>query len=135
MDNSCGQNRSSVNPERGAARLKFVLLIAVIAVVAYVGYQYVPVAYQASMYKGAMQESVDKASMLGQSNEGLRSQLRTDGNKYSVPPDAEITVDRSADGRLQARVQYTRPVALPGYTYSYKFDYTAKSTQLLGTTK
>lgn len=135
MDNSCGQNRFLKNQERGAARLKFILLIAVIALVAYAGYQYVPVAYQASMYKGAMQESVDKAAMLGHSGEALRSQLRTDGNKYSVPPDAEITVERAADGRVQARVQYKRPVAFPGYTYSYNFDYTAKSTELLGAAK
>jgi hypothetical protein len=58
--------------------------------------------------------------------------LRVEGNEHGVPPNAEITVERSSDGRVQARVQYMRPVALPGYTYSYNFDYTAKSTELLG---
>jgi hypothetical protein len=135
MDNSCGQKQPSRNQERGAARLKFILIIAVIAAVGYVGFQYVPVAYQASRYKVAMQDAVDKASMIGQSNEALKTQLRTDGNAYSVPSDAEITVERGADGRLQARVKYTRPVALPGYTYSYNFDYTAKSTEMLGAPK
>ena len=135
MDNSCGQNQLSGNQERGAARLKFILIIAVIAAVVYVGFQYVPVAYQASRYKVAMQDAVDKATMVGQSNEALKTQLRTDGNAYSVPPDAEITVERGTDGRVQARVKYIRPVVLPGYTYSYNFDYTAKSTEMLGAPK
>ena len=135
MDNSCGQNQLSGNQVRGAARLKFILIIAIIAIVVYVGVQYVPVAYQASRYKVAMQDAVDKATMIGQSNEALKTQLRTDGDAYSVPANAEITVERSADGRLQARVKYTRPVALPGYTYSYNFDHTAKSTEMLGAPK
>ena len=135
MDNSCGHTQPSKNRERGAARLKFILIIAIIAVVVYVGVQYVPVAYQASRYKVAMQDAVDKAAAVGESSEWVRNQLRTDGNAYSIPPNAEITVERSGDGRVQARVQYTRLVTLPGYTYSYNFDYTAKSTELLGTAK
>ncbi len=133
MDNSCGQQQQLFkNRECGASRLKFMLILAVLAVVAYVGFQYVPVAYQASRFKIAMQDNVDKAATLSQSSEWLRNQLRVEGNEHGVPPNAEITVERSSDGRVQARVQYMRPVALPGYTYSYNFDYTAKSTELLG---
>lgn len=135
MNNSCGQKQLFKHQERGSARLKFILIIAVIAAVIYVGVQYVPVAYQASRYKVAMQDAVDKATMIGQSNDALKTQLRKDGDAYSVPADAEITVERSTDGRVQARVKYTRPVALPGYTYSYNFDYTAKSTEMLGAAK
>jgi hypothetical protein len=135
MNNSCGQDAVFADRERGAARLKFILIIAVIAVLAYVGFQYVPVAYQASRYKVAMQDAVDKAAMLSQPNDVLMNQLRKDGNEYSVPPNAEITIERRAGGGVQARVQYTRPVVLPGYTYLYNFDHTAKSTDLLGTPK
>jgi hypothetical protein len=132
MDNSCGQENPFANPERGTSRLKFILILAIIAAIAYVGYQYVPVAYQASRFKVTMQDTVDKAAALGQSNDWLRSQLRMDANEYNIPPDAEITIERSGEGRFQARVQYKRAVVFPGYTYSYEFDHTAKSTQLLG---
>ncbi len=135
MNNSCGQDAVFAGGERGSARLKFILLIALLAVVGYVGFQYVPVAYQASRYKVAMQDAVDKAAMLNQPNDQLRNQLRTDGNEYGVPPNAEITVERRAGGGVTARVQYTRAVVLPGYTYNYNFDHTAKSTELLGTPK
>lgn len=130
MDNACGQGGGLKDVERGAARLKFILILALIAVVAYIGYQYIPVAYQASRFKTAMQDNVDKAATLGQTNEWLRNQLKVEAREYSVPPEAEITIERSAEGRVQARVQYSRPIAFPGYTYSYKFDHTAKSTEL-----
>lgn len=133
MDNSCGQASFFANRERGASRLKFIIVIALVAAVAYIGYQYVPVAYQASRFKIAMQDDVDKSSTLGQSNEWLRNQLRADGNEFNVPANAEMTIERTAEGRVQARVKYTRPIVLPGYTYSYNFDYTAKSTELFNT--
>ena len=36
-----------------------------------------------------------------------------------------------SDNRLEARVQFTRPISFPGYTYDYEFDYTAQSTSFL----
>ena len=130
MDNACGQDRVFKNRQCGASRLKFLLIVAIIGVVAYVGYQYIPVAYNASRFKLAMQDSVDKAAALGHNNEKLRTQLRADGNQFSVPPDAEITIERTPEGRVQARVKYVQPVPLPGYVYSYDFDHTVKSTEL-----
>ena len=32
------------------------------------------------------------------------------------------------NGRLAARVTWTRPVQLPGYVYQYNFDHTARSS-------
>jgi hypothetical protein len=58
------------------------------------------------------------------------SRLVKSGPEYHVPPDAIITPTQS-DNRVVVRVQFTRPIQLPGYTYSYDFDYTAKSTAFL----
>lgn len=135
MNNSRGRVDPFKHQERGSARLKFILTIAIIAAIAYVGYQYVPVAYQSARFKTAMQDSVDKAAALGQSNEWLRSQLRVDGNDWNVPPEAEITIERSGDGRVQAHVKFTRVVSFPGYNYLYNFDHTTKSTELFGPKK
>ncbi|HEY0407291.1 MAG TPA: hypothetical protein VGC89_16275 [Pyrinomonadaceae bacterium] len=128
MNNSCGLVDPCKNRERGAARLKFIVTIAIIAAVAYIGFQYVPVAYQGERFKTAMQDDVRDAWAGGKTNEMLRAKLMADAKEWNVPPDAEITVQRNTDGTFQARVQYTRPVAFPGYTHTYKFDYTAKST-------
>ncbi|HEV7842822.1 MAG TPA: hypothetical protein VGO69_03955 [Pyrinomonadaceae bacterium] len=132
MDNACGQDCFFKEGERGAARLKFILVIALIAVVGYAGYQYVPVAYQASGFKDAMRTAVRNADAMNQSSEDLRKRLRIVADEWSVPPNAEITAERSSNGRVQARVRYTRPIVSPVYTYVYNFDYTAQSTELLG---
>ena len=50
--------------------------------------------------------------------------------EYGIPADAEITAG-PLDQRIQVRVQYTKPIEFPGYTYQYQFDHTAKSTEFL----
>ncbi|HEX8098174.1 MAG TPA: hypothetical protein VF507_09065 [Pyrinomonadaceae bacterium] len=124
-----GERSQVKKGERGGARLKFLLVMAVIAVCAYVAYLYIPVAYQAYLFKDAMQTAVDKAAVMGQNEGQLKEQLRADGREHEVPTDARITVE-NRDGRLYARVQYARPISFPGYNYQYNFDYTAKSTEL-----
>jgi hypothetical protein len=116
--------------ERGGARLKFLIVIAVLAVVAYAGYLYVPVAYDAYYFKDVMQNKVDMAVTQGYETAWVRDQLVKSGPEYHVPADALIT-PTAKDNRVEVRVQFTRPIELPGYTYSYEFDYTAKSTAFI----
>jgi hypothetical protein len=131
MSGSCGK-RSAIerHTERGEARVKFLVTIAVIGVIAYVGYQYVPVAIQAYQFRDYMQQTVDKASALGQRDEWVKGSLKASFHDFSVPPDAVVTAAQR-DGRMEARVQFTKPISLPFYIYEYKFDHTAKSTELL----
>ena len=116
--------------ERGGARLKFVIVMVVIAVVAYAGYLYMPVAYDAYYFKDVMQNKVDMAVTQGYETVWVRDQLVKSGPEYHVPPDALIT-PTAKDNRVEVRVQFTRPIELPGYTYNYDFDYTAKSTAFI----
>jgi hypothetical protein len=116
--------------ERGGARLKFIIAIAVLVIVVYVGYLYVPVAVDAYYFKDVMQNKVDMAAVQGYEAGWVRDQLVKSGSEYHVPADAVIAPVQK-DGRWEVRVQFTRPIQLPGYTYSYDFDYTAKSTTFL----
>jgi len=50
--------------------------------------------------------------------------------EYEVPSNAIIT-PAARDNRIEVRVQYTRPIEFPGYTYMYEFDHTARSTAFL----
>lgn len=127
MDNKDFPNRQG---ERGGARLKFIIVIAVLAVVAYVGYLYVPVAYDAYYFKDVMQNKVDMAATQGYETVWVKDQLVKSGPEYHVPADAIITPTQQ-DNRVEVRVQFTRPIQLPGYTYGYDFDYTAKSTAFI----
>lgn len=116
--------------ERGGARLKFIIVVAVFAVVVYVGYLYVPVAFDAYYFKDVMQNKVDIAATQGYETSWVADQLVKSRSDYHVPENAIITPARN-DNRIQVRVQFTRPISFPGFTYNYEFDHTAQSTTFL----
>ena len=114
--------------ERGGARFNFFVVALLIALAAYSAYNYAPVAYSAYRYKDFMEETVNKAAYPpGQTGTWVEQQLRAAAKEYNVPEDAQISVQRQ-DGRVAARVTWTRPVQLPGFVYQYNFDHTARSS-------
>ena len=123
-------NPNERTSERGSAGLKFIVVILVIAVVAYAGYMYVPVAYEAYVFKDLMQHNVDVASSQGYPATWVRDQLVKSAPEYGVPPDAVIE-PAQRDNRMEVTVRYTKPIEFPGYTYQYNFDETVKSTAFL----
>lgn len=116
--------------ERGSARLKFLVAVVVVGAVGYAGYLFIPVAYQAYLFKDLMQHDVDVAATQGYPATWVTDQLKKGSAEYDVPPNAIIT-PAQRDNRVEVRVQFSRPIEFPGYTYMYEFDYTAKSTQFL----
>jgi hypothetical protein len=120
--------------QRGSARLKFMIVMTILAAVAVAGYFYVPVAYHAYLYKDLMQTKVDAAAALAYPPAWVTDQLTKSGPEYEVPPEAVITPSQEND-RMTVRVQFSKPIEFPGYTYVYEFDHTAQSTQFLGKTK
>jgi hypothetical protein len=116
--------------ERGSARLKFLMVIAVIGIIAYTGYLYVPVAYEAYLLKDLMQHDVDLAATQGYPPSWVKDQLTKAGKDYDVPPDAVINPTQR-ENRVEVRVQFVRPIEFPGFTYQYNFDHTARSTAFL----
>jgi len=124
-------NRPSTKKgERGAARAKLLIFLVFAGVIIYAGYLYLPVAYDAYLFKDLMQHNVDVAVTQGYQPSWVQDQLTKSLAEYNVPANAIITpVQR--DQRVEVRVQFTRPIEIPGYTYQYEFDHTAKSTAFL----
>ena len=120
--------------ERGGARLKFLLVMAILGSVACAAYYYIPVAYKAYLFKDLMQTKVDAAAALGHAPSWVSDQLTKSGPEYEVPPEAVITPTIEKD-RVSVRVQFSKPIEFPGYTYVYEFDHTVKSTEFLGKKK
>src|SRR5882724_9796094 len=116
--------------ERGSARLKFLLVVLTLGAVGYAGYVFVPVAYQAYLFKDLMQHDVDVAATQGYKPSWVGEQLTKSLPEYEIPQDAIITPTQ-LDNRIAVRVQFTRPLEFPGYTYQYEFDHTAKSTPFI----
>lgn len=116
--------------ERGGARLKLIIFLAVIAIVGYAGYMYIPVAVDAYYFKDAMQNKVNLAAAQGYDGAWLADQISKSKSEHNVPDDAVIT-PAQREGRVEVRVQFTRPISTPLFTYNYNFDYTAQSTTFL----
>ena len=123
-------NHSARTGEHGGARVKFLIVILVLAILGYVGYLYIPIAYQAYLFKDVMQHNVNVAATQGYQPAWVSEQLTKSAREYDVPPNAVIT-PTTKDNRIEVRVQFTKPIEFPGYTYEYEFDYTAKSTAFL----
>ena len=114
--------------QRGGARFNFVAIILVIALAAYSAYNYVPVAYNAYLFKDYMQETVNKAAYPpGQTTGWVEQQLRAAAKDFDLPPEMQVNVQNES-GRMAAHVTWTRPVQFPGYLYQYTFDHTSRSS-------
>lgn len=130
MDKSCGTSQmSSRIGERGNSRVKFLIIMSLVVITAFVGYQYVPVRFQAERYKDFMQEAVNKGAALSKPSDVIKEQLIKSGTEYGVPANALVTLEEH-EGVLQARVQFKRPIPLFVYTYEYQFDETVKSSSM-----
>lgn len=116
--------------EMGGARLKFLVVIIVLGAISYAGYQYIPVAYNAYLFRDLMQQKVNAAVALGYPPTWVKDQLLKSAPEYKLPPDLEITPEVQGQ-RMEVRAQFNQPIEFPGYTYNYSFDHTAKSTDFL----
>ncbi|HJR06368.1 MAG TPA: hypothetical protein VJ842_03835 [Pyrinomonadaceae bacterium] len=116
--------------ERGGSRLNFLIVVVVVAAVAYAAYQYVPIAYQGSQLKVFMKDTVENAVVTDKDAKWAEDQLRRSLPIYGAPPDALVTVVNRA-ARLEAHIEYTVPVPLVVTTYQYKFNHTVTSSTLL----
>jgi hypothetical protein len=116
--------------EHGGSRFNLLLTVVIIAAVGYAGYQYVPVAYQASQLKVFMKDTVDNAVVTDKNAAWAEDQLRRNLKNYSAPETALITV-ANREAHLEAHVEYSVPIPLLVTTYQYKFDHTARSAGVM----
>ena len=116
--------------ENGGARAKLIIFLLVVLVVGYLGYLYIPVSVDAYYYQDFMQNRVDLGAVQGNDSSWLKDQLTKAAPDYHVPENAIITPAQK-EGRLEVRVQFTRPIQTPFYTYNYEFDHTARSAGFL----
>lgn len=117
--------------ERGGARLKFLIVAAILASIAYEGYQFIPVFYLDYQIKDLMQHDVDTAVAIGKPADWVREQLVKSSAEYSIPASAVIT-PQLTENRMEVRVQFVRPIEwCPGFVYDYGFDHTARSATFI----
>jgi hypothetical protein len=122
--------KSNRENECGSARLKFIVVVAILGCIGYAAYLYIPVAYRAYLFKDLMQHYVDVAAAQGYQPTWVSDQLSKSLAEYEIPSNAVILPAQN-ESRIECRVQYTKAIEFPGYTYQYEFDNTVRSTAFL----
>ena len=122
--------------ERGSAGVKLVIALAIIALAAHAGYNYVPVAYDAASLRGDMDTAVLQGlAAPGKINpvDNVKERIAKSIVVNNIPQTATVDV-KQAGNALTARVTYQQQVnILPFglYKYNYVFDYTSTPTGFL----
>jgi len=117
--------------EQGGARLKFLIVVAILGSVGFAGYRFIPVFIREYQIKDLMQNDVDTAVSTGKPASWIKDQLVKQSAEYGIPADATITPQQQQDNRMEVRMQFTLPIEFPGFVYDYEFDHTAKSANFL----
>lgn len=122
--------------EQGSAGAKLVAVLAVLFLIGYGCFNYVPIAYQAQSFKQDMQTAVVQG-MAPLPNMTIPDTVKVKLQKAiasnNIPPDAIVEV-KQIPNSVQAHVLYNKQIPiLPFgiYKYNYHFDYTATPTGFL----
>ena len=127
-------NRKS---EHGGAGVKLAIVLAIIFLIAYAGYNYIPIAYEGENFKQEMQTAVVQgmAVLPGVTPvDMVKGKLQKAIASNNIPSDALVQVMPTKNNGVTAHVSYTKKVSiLPFgiYKHTYNFDHTATPTGFL----
>ena len=116
--------------ERGGAAVKFLIVGAVLVLIANAGFNYVPIAYEGASFRQEMDTAVVKGlAAPGQLKpvDVVKAHIQKAARDYEVPNDAVVEI-KPAGNVVQAHVVYSKEVnMLPFglYRYNYEFNHTA----------
>ena len=129
MSEAFGASPEARHNERGSARVNFIIVLVVVVVIAYMGFQILPVWFQASSFKKSLDESAEMTAATGKPGEWLKGQVRATATEYCTAPCSfTISEPEKRANKWQITVNVKRPVnVLPFWTYNYDFEYTAQS--------
>ena len=109
-----------------STRIKLVFTIVTLAIVFYVGAKFVPVKLQNSQLRDAIVEAMKFAGTPElRTKEAIRERIWGavyDLNLTDYIDKRDIKVDKSSS-RVAVKLYYEREIVLPGYTYTFKFDF------------
>ena len=124
------------NSETGSAKVKLLVVLLVLFLIAHAGYQYIPVAYQGESFKQDMQTAVVQGMAVPpgiQPVDMVKGKLQKAIIENNIPTDVFVQV-KPTNNSVVAHVSYTKQVnILPFgiYKYKYQFDNTATPTGFL----
>jgi hypothetical protein len=101
--------------------------MAVIVTLGYIGFQWFPVVYDSRNFENFMQDTVNTAAVTDKKPAWVEQQIKKAMPDYNVPPEAVVRSTVNG-GRIEAQVQFTRPIRMIVTEYRYDFDKTVRSS-------
>ena len=113
--------------ERGEGRIKFLLTLLVLALLAYVAMQFVPAYWRSMQMQDATQTIVTQAVVQNLRDNDVRARLEEKAIELSLPDNKKIELMHNGK-RMIVHVRYTHDITLPFYTYPWTFDFRKEDT-------
>jgi len=121
----------SRDPQRGAGKLKTIILLLVLVAFVYVGFKIVPAYVDNFELEDAMKTEARFASVNRKTPEDVRNSIYKKIRDLGIPAGPEdIRVDPVGGSGIRITVTYTVVVDLPGYTLRLNFQPTADNMSL-----
>lgn len=118
-------NRQQSLKQKGAGRLAFLFLLALVAAVVYVVAVFVPGYLAAQNMQETAAEIIHRGAAQKLSDADIRAQLHEKAREFGLPEDRRVELWHEGQG-LVARISYTRSVTFPFYTYKWPTEIRVK---------
>ena len=126
----------NINSEKGSAKVKLIIVLVVLFLVAHAGYNYIPIAYQGQSFKQDMQTAVVQGMAVPPGMtviDSVKGRLQRAAALNNLPPDTFIQV-KQANNIVQAQIIYSKQINLLPFglfKYNYQFNHIATPTGFL----
>jgi len=112
--------------KRGARRFAFLLLLALVAAIFYLGGTFAPAYMGKQNLQSAANEIIRRGAHQELTDTDVRAQLTEKIREFGLPDEHKIELWHEGKG-MSARISYKHLVRLPFYTYPWPVEISAKN--------
>ena len=117
--------------QRGSSRLKFIIFLAFLVVMIYVGIKVIPILFINMQFQDAIQSTARFASVNRQSVDDIRASVLKEAQNEDIPITAQDIHVKGDGGHVEIAADYSVTVNLGVYQWTLNFHPYAKNNPLL----
>ena len=117
--------------QRGSSRLKFIIFLAVLVAMVYVGVKVIPILFINMQFQDAIQSTARFASVNRQSVDDIRASVLKEAQNEDIPINAQDIHVKGDGGHVEIAADYSVTVNLGVYQWTLNFHPYAKNNPLL----
>jgi uncharacterized protein DUF4845 len=117
--------------QRGSSRLKFIIFLAFLVAMIYVGVKVIPILFTNMQFQDAIQSTARFASVNRQSVDDIRASVLKEAESEDIPITAQDIHVKGDGGHVEIAADYSVTVNLGVYQWTLNFHPYAKNNPLL----